>query len=185
MQELLTPPAAQQGRRLVRKRRGGMSVPSRHSFRQRKAHMLKLSSLRADLKRQHDGDWVSYPEWPGVRFNVSAFSSPGYRKASEELAKKLAKKYEDERPSDAEMHKLNGALIAEHILHDWEGIDEEYSEELAYDRLTNQEFEVLNNAVVWCARKLAQVNAEFVGQAEKNSEAPSATILRGRAMTNG
>lgn len=137
---------------------------------------LKLSSIKANLKRQHEGDWIAYDPWPGVRFKVSSFTSPAYRHAAQIMAEKIAKDHkptseltlEDFTLRDKLMHERNGDLLAEHILHGWEGIDEEYSEELARERLTDPEFEALNLAVRSCAIKLSDINAEFVGQVEKN-----------------
>lgn len=146
------------------------------------AKKLQLSSLKANLKRQHKGDWVPYEPWPGVRFNVSSFSSPAYRHAMQIAAEKAAKDFkpvsevtvEEFALREKNLHEQNGDLYAEHILHGWEGIDEDYSPERARELLTDPEFEALNLAVRHCALKLAEINAEFVEQAEKNSPAPSA-----------
>lgn len=147
--------------------------------------MLILDSIKADLKKQHAGEWVPYDPWPGVSFCVSTFSSPAFRHASELAAKRLAKedmvRDDSELPletwsaRDLKLHRQNGELLAEHILHGWRGIDQEYTPELALERLTDPEYEALSLAVTACARKLARVNARFMEQAEKNSGVPSAT----------
>lgn len=129
---------------------------------------LKLASIKADLKRQREGDWVDYPAWPGVRFNVSAFSSPAYQIAARKLAEKLAKLHGTEAIPPDELHAENGALLAEHILHGWEGIDVDYSADVAMTMLTDPAYEALNNAVRVCAVKLEEIKAEFIKDAVKN-----------------
>ena len=39
---------------------------------------IKLSSLKVDLEREKTGDWIPYPEWPGVEFNVSSLLVPDF-----------------------------------------------------------------------------------------------------------
>lgn len=150
------------------------------------ARKLKLSSLKSNLKRQFDGDWVDYPIWPGVRFNVSSSKSPDYQAASRKTAERFAKKYKGEDIPIDELSEANAKDVANHLLHGWDGLDESYSEELALARMTEIEFdgdeplglayESLIDAVLWCANKLARVDAEYIADVEKNSEAPSDTI---------
>lgn len=142
---------------------------------------LKLSSLKNPRKRIEAGDWVPYPHWTGrsgnavVRFQVSGLSSDAYQSAAAQLGKDLALKYKDEPVPPDESHRRWGELLAEHILHSWDGLDEDYSPERASELLTDRDFEALNGAVIWCARKIETVNVEFVEATAKNSEAPSAT----------
>ncbi len=53
---------------------------------------LKISSLKANLAREVEGDWITYPRWKDIRFNVSAFTKPSYQTARDELHQRVAKK---------------------------------------------------------------------------------------------
>jgi hypothetical protein len=142
---------------------------------------LKLSSLKNERKRIEAGDFETYPFWQTpdgkkpIRFNVSGLSSQAYKRAAEDLAKELALKYKGDPIPEEIMHVKNGELFAEHILHEWDGLDEAYSPELALKLLTDRDYEALNEAVVWCARKRDSVTVEFVADTEKNLETPSVT----------
>lgn len=137
--------------------------------------MLKLRSLKANLQQQYQPEWVDLPPaafpdpaWRGVRFNVCSISLPAYQTAAQDMARKFAKKYEGGTIPEGELHAANGKLVAAHLLHGWEGMDEDYSPELAAELLCDLEFEALANAVLWAANKRARVNAEFVENLAKN-----------------
>lgn len=135
---------------------------------------VKLASLKADLQREVKGDWVEYPDWPGVSFNVSSLHLPAYQTQRDLLFQKLGRIHKGKPIPRDVLTKEVGALYAKHILHDWKGLDVEYSAEKAAEVLTNPEFRNVVAAVEWCAGKLSEVEAEFIEDAEKNSVAPSA-----------
>jgi hypothetical protein len=134
---------------------------------------VKLSSLRADLKREEDGDWVEYPDWTGVRFKVSSLNKPAYTIARDLLLQKVARKSKGKPQDRNKLTPEFGRLYADHILHDWEGFDEPYSPDLARQYLTNPEFRDLVAAVEWCASKVGETDVEFLEDAGKNSVPPS------------
>ena len=142
---------------------------------------LKLSSLRVDLDRQYKGDWISYPLWDGVRFNVSSPKLPAYQRCLAKNQRDIAKRYpigQDQLPTEEALEanrEAEALLVCEHLLHGWEGIDLEYSPDAAEKYLIDPEYEALLNAVKWCGNKLAEVNAEYIEDLAKNSDAPSAT----------
>lgn len=134
---------------------------------------VKLSSLKADLDRELKGDWVSFPDLDGVRFNVSSIMTPAYTIARDLAFQKLARKY-GKKPVPANVRmRVIGKLFCEHLLHDWDGLDEKYSPEKALETLTDPAYRVLVGAVEWCASALSDVQVEFVEDDEKNSDAPS------------
>ena len=141
--------------------------------------LLKLSSVKSERKRIEEGDWIAYPQWNGptgsakVRFQVKGISSTAYRRAYEDLGKKLALKYKGEPIPDDIAHEMSGELLAEHLLLCWDGLDEPYSPERALELLTDRDYAAFQGAVEWCARRLENLNLEFVEETIKNSEAPS------------
>lgn len=138
------------------------------------AEKVLLSSLRADLDRETTGDWVPYPLWKGVRFNVSALTVPEYETDRDLMFKRLGKKYKDELiPKDVLSAEL-GALYHKHILHDWEGLDIEYSPQVAKETLSDPAFRAVVSAVEWCAAKISEIEVKFTKEEEGNSSPPSA-----------
>jgi hypothetical protein len=43
---------------------------------------IKLSSARANVQRENDGDWVDIPEWPGVEFRVRGYAYGPFQNAN-------------------------------------------------------------------------------------------------------
>lgn len=136
---------------------------------------VKLNSIKADLQREAKGDWIEYPDWPGVSFNVSSLLLPAYRIDRDLLGQRLSRQYKG-KPIPPEVVTTEiGKLYHKHILHDWRGFDEPYSRELAGQMLPDPEYRNIVAAVEWCAAKVSDVDVEFIEDAAKNSERPSAT----------
>ena len=135
---------------------------------------VKLTSIKADLTREAKGDWVEYPDWPGVSFNVSSLLLPAYRVDRELLGQRLSRLYKG-KPIPPEVATTEvGKLYHKHILHGWRGFDVEYTPEVAGQMLPDPEYRNLVAAVEWCAAKVSDVDVEFIEDAEKNSGRPSA-----------
>lgn len=132
------------------------------------AAKLKLSSLRANLERERMGDWVDYPVWPGVRFNVSALTKPEYETARDLMYKRLRQKHPIGVIPREVLSPALGAIYCEHILHGWEGLDVEYSPEVARETLSDPEYREVVAAVEFCALKLSEVDPDYVRAEEKN-----------------
>lgn len=134
-----------------------------------------LKSLKVDLERETKGDWVPALNIPGARFKVSSLHSPAFQTANELMTMRLARKYKGE-PVPPEVRTAeSGKLYAQHILHDWDGLDEKYSPELALACLTDPAYRPLIAEVIACASRLGEPDVEYVEAEEKNSGAPSAT----------
>ncbi|MGO8093225.1 hypothetical protein [Rhizobium leguminosarum] len=136
---------------------------------------LKLTSLKANLEREKKGDWIPFPDWEGVRFNVSALTVPEYETARGLMFQRVGKNYGDAPVPTEVINAELGALYAEHILHGWEGLDEEYTPDLALATLSNPEYRSVVAAVGWCAQKISQIEVEYTKAEEGNSLPPSVT----------
>jgi hypothetical protein len=136
---------------------------------------LDLNSIKRDFKREDEGDWVDYPDWEGVRFKVRSFSFPPYQAAHTRMLRRLSKEAKGKPIPERALLVEQGALIADHLLSGWEGMVQPYAVDTARAYLTDPEFAELIGAVTWCCNKLAETNAKFVEDTEKNSAAPSAT----------
>lgn len=144
--------------------------------------VVKIASLRADLKREAEGDWVPFPDWGGgVQFNVSSLHLPAFQTARDDLLMRVARqanqpkpKTGEEAPPKIDLKVELGKLYATHILHGWSGLDLEYSPATAMEILSDPEYRNIVAAVEWCAAKLSEVNVEFIEDEVKNSGKPSA-----------
>lgn len=136
---------------------------------------IKLASLKADLELEAKGEWVDYPEWPGVAFNVSSLNTPAYATARDLLVQRMARKHRGKTPPIDVMTTEAGKVYCKHILHGWRGLDVEYDPETALATLSDPAYRDVVAAVEWCAGQVARRDVEFVEAASKNSDAPSAS----------
>lgn len=135
---------------------------------------IKLASLKADLERETKGDWVDYPDIPGLRLKVSSLFKPEYTTARDVVLKRLSAVYKNETIPQTVLSAELGTLQARHILHDWDGLDVPYSQATAEKYLTDPAYRLLVSAVEWCAGKISEARIEYVEQDAKNSAKPSA-----------
>lgn len=135
---------------------------------------IKLASLKADLDREEKGDWIDYPEWPGVAFNVSSLHIEAFQTARDLLFQRLAKQFKGRKVPQKVINAEMGKLYAVHILHNWRGLDVDYSAEMALTILGDAEYRNVVAAVEHCAGMVSAVDVEFVEEDVKNSGKPSA-----------
>lgn len=133
------------------------------------AKAAKLSSLKSDLQKEREGDWISAQDiGADVKFMVRSTNYPPYVIARDEALQSLAKKYDGERIPDDVIAKANGELLAEHLLLGWKGLDEEFSSDLAMEVLTDEAHRAMRNGVLMAATKVGRQEVEFVETAAKN-----------------
>lgn len=147
--------------------------------------VIKLASLKADLKREFEGDWVEFPTWDGVAFKVSSFNKPEYQTARDLAVRKMAQSLGGKQPTEAERRAVIGAVVAEHVLHDWRGFDIPFSKEAAKELLSQPEGYHLFSAIEWCANQLTAVKIEFQDASAGKSEQPSDGSSKGSKATAG
>jgi hypothetical protein len=134
----------------------------------------KLSSLRVDLEREKDGDWVASLVYPGVEYHVSSMHTPAYQRDLELMTMRLARKYKGAPVPPEERAVESGKLYARHILHGWRGLDVEYTPEVALETLTDPAFRPLTGDIITCSMRLGEPDVEYLKAEEGNSAAPSA-----------
>lgn len=146
---------------------------------------IKLSSLKVDLEREKTGDWIPYPEWLGVEFNVSSLLVPDFITARNAMNKRLAKSFKGtDIPESVRTTEL-GKILARHVLHDWRGLDEAYSSERATEVMSDWAYREVINAVLYCASLIGQSDAEFVEDAGKKSGPSSAGASTDKSKPTG
>lgn len=138
--------------------------------------LVKLSSLKANLTREADGDWIEYPEWPGVAFNVKSPMTPEYTTARDLALQDLNKIHLGKSVPDGEADAMIRDLYSRIILKGWRGLDEAYTPELGRKVCIDPEYRNVFNAIMWCSGRLSVVETEFVETEAKNSGKPSAGL---------
>jgi hypothetical protein len=129
---------------------------------------VKLQSLKADLVRESEGDWVDIPDLPGVRLKVRSFHYGPYRMARDLLNQRLVKKYgRAPAPSD-EVAREYGRLYADHLLLDWDGFDQPFTPETGRTVLTDPAYRSMLGHIEYAASKIGVVEADFIEDAAKN-----------------
>jgi hypothetical protein len=134
---------------------------------------IRLSSLRADTRRETDGDWVEIPDLPGVRLKVRGAGYGPYQMQKSIVEGRWIRRYgQDPVPVDVNLAE-NGKLYASHILLDWDGFDEPYSQEAALHYLTDPGFRMLHDHIRYAMARVSATETEFVEDATKNSSRSS------------
>jgi hypothetical protein len=130
---------------------------------------VKLSSLRADTRRENEGAWVDIPELPGVSLRVRGFSYGPFQAAKSIVLARWARKYgRDPAPPDVEFRE-NGRLYHDHLLLEWKGFDEPYDPDLASQVLVDPAYRELHEHIRYATNKISQIDTEFVEGAAGNS----------------
>lgn len=135
---------------------------------------VKLSSLRANLKRETDGDWIDIPDLPGVALLVRSFHYGPFQAAKQQIEQKWARQYAGRGAPPEIVFRANGRLYAAHLLLGWRGFDQPWNEAVAEETLTDPEFRELHEHIRYASNRVSEIETEFVEAAEKNSARSSA-----------
>ena len=135
---------------------------------------LILSSIRADLKKEEEGEWIESDLLKGVSFKVRSPQCDRFQVANSAMMRELSQKYKDAVPPPSEIDARIGKLYAEHILIDWKGIVDDEGKEIALleslreEVLTDPAHRILRGAIEGAARRVALVDPKFEETAAKN-----------------
>lgn len=139
---------------------------------------LELSSIKRDLAREDEGEWIEIPEWPGIKLKVRSIQSRDYQVQRGLLEQRLQKAL-GRQPTMPEWEPALGKLVARHLLRGWEGLlldgqPLEYSPDTAIAMFADRQWSGLEMQAIWAATRVGDRDAEFTVDATKNSAAPSA-----------
>jgi len=135
---------------------------------------IKLTSIKRNLAAEREGEWQEIFELPGVSLKVRSIHYGPFQTALGMVQKKLQRQYGDKVPPDI-LFAENGKLYHEHLLLDWRGFDEPYTPERALEVLTDDGFRELHEHIRRASSLVGAAEVDFLEDATKNSEAPSAT----------
>jgi hypothetical protein len=135
--------------------------------------MLKLSSLLRDITAETDGEWVPIAELcepgsPEVAFKVRPATTPAYRIARDQLIQTWVRKYGKDPVPPEIADAAEGALVADHLLLGWRGIDQPYTRDGARAILVSREGLHVFGYVQQAVRQLSTVTAEHTEAQAKN-----------------
>lgn len=139
---------------------------------------IKISSLKVDTSKQDLGDWIEYNGWPEpVKFHVRGSDYKPYKTAMSEAFKPLLAKYKKfDRIPELERYRVEGEVIAEHLLLGWDdGIDVKYDNVFGKSVMTDIEYKKVRSAIEFCVMQVGEREVEYIEEAAKNSVALSAT----------
>lgn len=132
---------------------------------------VKLSSVLVDVDKEASGEWQPSLKWDGVEYLVRSLHYPPYLTELQLLNQKFSRR---RTVPLAERSVEEGKLLHKHILLDWRGFDEPYTKERAKEIFSGPQGREFATDVQNAALMVAQIVAEFVEDAAKNSERPSA-----------
>lgn len=143
---------------------------------------VKLTSLKADVKKENEGAWVPFADTgdPDLGFKVRSLNYVPFETARLREIMRLQTRFGASSVPQEESDQMLGKLLVEHILLDWRGIVDEnrvavpYTTDMGMDFLPSPEGVHVRRYVLACASRLGEVKAEFVEEAVKNSVPPSA-----------
>lgn len=150
---------------------------------------VKLGSLRADLKRETDGDWVDIPDLPGLRLKVRGFNYGPYLAAKSIVDQRNQRRYFSKNLTlpTQEFFAGNAKLYLDHILLDWGGLADDDGNPVPFaeaeEILTDPAYRVLHEHIRYAAALIGEIDAEFVETAAKNSDRSSGGSSKAAATT--
>lgn len=136
---------------------------------EKKQLQVKLDSLKSDLVKESEGEWIDIPDWPGVAFFSRAFTYGPYTDERDEEWPKVKAGFAGSPVPQKVRQAFFGKLYAKHLLLNWRGLDTPYTPELAAQLLPDEEWRKVYAAAEYVASKVGDRAVEYVGAAEKNS----------------
>jgi hypothetical protein len=121
---------------------------------------MKMQSLKTDPIKAKDGVWIDdIPEFAGVRLKVRPQGNPDYRSLYQRLVATVprSQKRGGVISDQAVKSQIEGRCLADTVLVDWEGFEDDYggplvySEDQAKQYLLDPEMQALRDAVNWAA----------------------------------
>ena len=116
---------------------------------------VKLNSLKNDLDKERDGEWIKSPQLgPDVEFNVRSTNLPAYVIARDHANQKLQRKYKGDPIPPKEAARVYGALLVDHLLIDWKGMVDDDEQPIKYDADVGRDILTMKPIVSCVARSM-------------------------------
>jgi hypothetical protein len=133
------------------------------------AKTIKLKSLRNDVAKEREGEWVPSRAFPGAEFLVKSTNCPEYVASRQEEMRRIQEMYRDKAKLDQDQVHIDEAKsVCRHLLRGWKGFDTEYSEDIALAELMDIGQAPLVNDILDCASRVGRYKIAFVEDDLKN-----------------
>ncbi|MEJ0097876.1 MAG: hypothetical protein WDM84_08040 [Bauldia sp.] len=123
---------------------------------------MKLTDIKRAYERIEQGDWIKdIPEMPGLALRVKGIGNLAFDHARQELIRKRPHAEKVARLDAAEEYAELGKLLADTVLIDWSGLQDDDGVEMPYSKvraealLTDPEMRAFQNAVQYAALMVA------------------------------
>jgi hypothetical protein len=147
---------------------------------------VKLGSLRRDIKKQNDGDWVPFSEYMDPKtgeipeFLVRGFNYKPFQIARSNIIAKLTRRYGQKPIDPEESHREEGRIFAQHLLLGWRNAEPPYDRDVAEEMLCDISCG-LQDMIRRCAIEVDQMEAQFTSDAAGNSVRSSGDSSKAKA----
>lgn len=137
---------------------------------------MKLNDLKVNAKAVEEGAWVdNIPDLAGVRLKVRGANNRDWRRLQQRLIEAVPrKKRVGGRIDPEEQDKITTSLLVGAGLQDWDGLESEdgqplaFSKKLAQELLENPEFARLRDGAMWACTMVAEQDAAAAEETAKN-----------------
>lgn len=136
---------------------------------------MKLSSLKTDIGRVEQGEWISdIPEMGDLELKVRGIDNADYRALMNRLVQAIPLKRRRRGISPEDLEQIQNRCLLETVLLDWRGVQDDggqampYSRDLAVTLLTSPEYRTFRDAVAYAARLVGAEQEDAASELEKN-----------------
>jgi hypothetical protein len=147
---------------------------------------VKLGSLRRDIKKQNDGDWIQVAELMDPKtgeipeFHVRGINYSPFQMARSNLIGKLTRRYGTRPAPIEETHRDEGKLMAQHLLLGWKNADPPYDPDVAEEMMCDAACG-LQDIIRRCAIEISEMETQFTSDAAGNSARSSGDSSKAKA----
>mgnify|MGYP000126711254 CR=1 FL=1 len=143
---------------------------------------MKISSLKRDSAKAEEGQWIDkLPGMGDLRLKVRGLSSFAFVRChgAKQRAIPLSERAQDGSIKDELSYQLYGEALADAILLDWDGIEADDGNSIAFDRkmaetwLTDPDYSHFADAVHNAAQRVDNQTQAKTEEVAKNSEGSS------------
>jgi hypothetical protein len=136
---------------------------------------MRLSEIAVNAQAIEVGRWVPVDHiLPGVRLKVRGIDNTDCRRLRNKLVAEVPRVERIKGIDTAKADAINARLLAETVLVDWSGLEDEDGKPLAFSKATALEilidpaFVVFRNAVEWAAGVVGEDDIVEIEDASKN-----------------
>lgn len=141
---------------------------------------MKLSQLKTNVAAVENGVWMKdLPGWDGLELKVRGLNNSEYRALQRNLNEAIPRiRWQTGKVTPKEVEEISHKLLHQTVLMDWRGLEDEneagnavplpYTAEKAWELLSNPEFVVFRDIVIFAASLVGSEAAEAEEADAKN-----------------